>query len=72
MCCQLRGYKYQSPDAFGINSNNIDFCYVDGISITYSSSSHKHIWRCVCGLISDNMLFQRDIYIVVHVIVIIL
>ena len=55
VCGQLRGYQYRAPDAFNINSNNIDSCYVDGISITYGSSPRKHIWTYVNALTSDNV-----------------
>ena len=58
VCGQLRGYQYQAPDVFGlngINNNNIDSCYVDGISITYGSSPRKHIWTYACGITSDNV-----------------
>ena len=59
VCGQLRGYQYRSPDAFGINSNNIDSCYVDGISITYGSNPRKHIWTYAGGLTSDNMPYPE-------------
>ena len=52
VCSQLRGYQYGTPDAFNINSNNIDSCYVDGISITYGSNPRKHIWTYANGLSS--------------------
>ena len=55
VCGQLRGYQYQSPDAFGHGSNNIESYYVDGISITYGSSPRKHIWTYAGGLTSDNV-----------------
>ena len=55
VCGQLRGYQYRSPDAF--IGNNIDSCYVDGISITYGSSPRKHIWTYAGGLTSDNVPF---------------
>ena len=58
VCGQLRGYQYRAPDAFGLNgiaTNNIDSCYVDGISITYGSSPRKHIWTYACGITSDNV-----------------
>ena len=55
VCGQLRGYQYQSPDGFGHGNNNIDSCYVDGISITYGSSPRKHIWTHVNGFTSDNV-----------------
>ena len=58
VCGQLRGYQYRAPDAFGINgirSDNIDSCYVDGISITYGSIPRKHIWTYACGITSDNI-----------------
>ena len=50
VCGQLRGYQYGTPDAFSINSSNIDSCYVDGISITYGSNPRKHIWTYASGL----------------------
>ena len=55
VCGQLRGYQYHSPDGFNDGSNNIDSCYVDGISITYGSNPRKHIWTYACGITSDNV-----------------
>ena len=51
----MRGYQFGSPDAFlPYNSNpNIDAIYVDGISITYDSNPHKHIWTYACGAFAD-------------------
>ena len=53
VCGQLRGYQYRSPDAF--HGNNIESCYVDGISITHGSMPRKHIWTYAGGLTSDNV-----------------
>ena len=55
VCGQLRGYQFGFPDAFQpYHSNNprptIDDVYVDGVSITYSSSTRKHIWTYANGL----------------------
>ena len=58
VCGQLRGCQYQSPDGFAHGNNNIDSCYVDGISITYGSSPRKHIWTYAGGLISDNVPYS--------------
>ena len=58
VCGQLRGYQYQSPDAF--YGNNIESCYVDGISITYGSSPHRHIWTY--RLHVTNVLMQTEKY----------
>ena len=55
VCGQLRGYQYHSPDGFGHGNNNIESCYVDGISITYGSSPRKHIWTYADALTSDNV-----------------
>ena len=44
MCGQLKGYQYQSPDSFGHGTNNIDFCYVGGISSTYMVVVHVNIF----------------------------
>ena len=57
VCGQLRGYQYQSPDAFrplvgDKDGPNIESCnsYVDGVTITYGSNPRKHIWTYACGL----------------------
>ena len=60
VCGQLRGYQYRAPDAFTYNSNNIESCYVDGVSITYGSSPRKHIWTYANGLTSDNVPFLQN------------
>ena len=47
VCGQVRGYQFGSPDGFPTGYihtyPNIDGIYVDGISLTFSSSHHKHI-----------------------------
>ena len=50
VCGQVRGYQYQSPDAFEPLSAGIDSYYVDGISITYGQCPRKHIWTYACGV----------------------
>ena len=49
MCGKVRGYQFGHIDAFDSGSNNIDFTYVDGISITYGSNPRQHIWTYVGG-----------------------
>ena len=49
VCGQVRGYDYRSPDAFAIQSSNIDSYYVDGVSITYGSNPRQHIWTYTGG-----------------------
>ena len=57
VCGQLREYQYRSPDVF--YGNNIESCYVDGISVTCGSTPRKHIWTYAVagGLTSDNVPF---------------
>ena len=53
VCGQLRGYQFATPDAFHsyhFYRKTIDDVYVDGVSITYSSASRKHIWTYANGL----------------------
>ena len=49
VCGKVRGYDYRSPDAFAIQSSNIDSNYVDGVSITYGSNPRQHIWTYTGG-----------------------
>ena len=53
VCGQLRGYQNGTPDAFrsyNLNtSSSINDVYVDGVSITYGSTPHKHIWTYATG-----------------------
>ena len=51
VCGQIRVYQFRSPDGFpplhdSNASPNIENCntYVDGVTITYGSNPHKHIW----------------------------
>ena len=48
VCGRVRGYQYRAPLAFysyNINTSlTIDDNYVDGVSITYGSAPHKHLW----------------------------
>ena len=50
ICGRVRGYQYYSPDAFQlIPTNSIDSYYVDGVSLTYDSNPHQHIWTYAGG-----------------------
>ena len=51
ICGRVRGYSYNSPDAFGEHTGpkNINSAYTDGVSITYGSP-RKHVWTYAAGL----------------------
>ena len=56
VCGQIRGYQFGVPDGFPpLNLAkaipNIDNCntYVDGVTFTYGSNLHKHIWTYAGG-----------------------
>ena len=53
VCGQVRGYEYNSPDAFGYmhfgKNEGIDTHYVDGISITHGQNPRQHIWTYAAG-----------------------
>ena len=49
VCGQLRGYQWATPNAFGLQ-NFAPKHYVDGATITYGSSPHKHIWTYANGI----------------------
>ena len=55
VCGKVRGYQYNSPDAFLKLSAGIDSYYVDGISITYGQNPRTHIWTYACGLREDRV-----------------
>ena len=48
VCGRVIGIQYYSPEAFdpyyGNQGRTIDDSYVDGVSITHSSSPRQHIW----------------------------
>ena len=54
ICGRVRGYQYESPDAFGFHTGpkNINSAYTDGVSITYGSP-RKHVWTYAAGLQED-------------------
>ena len=58
VCGHARGYQYRSPDAFAIQSSDIESYYVDGVSITYSSNPRQHIWTYAAGL-TETQLISR-------------
>ena len=53
VCGRVVGYQYGSPDAVyyghGLNHNNLNCAYVDGVSITHGSP-RQHVWT----LMADN------------------
>ena len=54
VCGRVRGYQFNSPDAFQrlgcpFPCNTIDNPYVDGVSITHGASPRKHIWTYAAG-----------------------
>ena len=51
ICGRVKGYQYNSPDAFGQHTGpkNIDSYYTDGVSITYGNP-RKHVWTYAAGL----------------------
>ena len=55
ICGQVRGYQYDSPDAFNTGGIGIDSYYVDGVSITYGSNPRQHIWTYAGGLTATNL-----------------
>ena len=55
ICGQVRGYQFDSPDAFNTGGIGIDSSYVDGISITYGSNPRQHIWTYAGGLTATNL-----------------
>ncbi len=60
ICGRARGYQFGSPDAvdpiYGA-SNDINFHYVDGLSLT-RGNPHKHVWTFMAGLKEDNSFNQ--------------
>ena len=58
VCGRVRGYQYGSPDGFPHYSLHIDNIYVDGVSITYGSSPHKHVWTLGVGLFDYSACVQ--------------
>ena len=54
VCGKVIGYQYYSPDAFypfyANQQSTVDDLYVDGVSITYGSSPHHHIWTLAAAL----------------------
>ena len=48
VCGRVRGYQYDSPDAFNTFTDSIDSYYIDGISITHGNP-HTHLWSYVAG-----------------------
>ena len=50
VCGKVIGYQYYGIDAFYHQAGHaIHSYYVDGVSLTYGSCPHKHIWTFACG-----------------------
>ena len=58
VCGQVRGYQYYAPDAFYSLGIGIDRYYVDGVSITYGTNPHKHIWTYAAGISEQETNFD--------------
>ena len=55
VCGQIRGYQYDSPDAFqGSLSVGLDSYYVSGYSITQGNNPRQHIWSYAGGVYQDD------------------
>ena len=56
VCGRLRGYQFGGTDAFSANIihqyTSVDSNYVDGVSITYGSNPHTHVWTYAVGTVS--------------------
>ena len=53
VCGKIIAYQLGSTDSFGLNFrpvSSIDEVYLDGVSLTYSSSPRKHIWSFAAAL----------------------
>ena len=53
VCGRVVGYQYGSPDALAHTTNNIDYHYVDGLSIT-QGYPRKHVWTLINGLFGSH------------------
>ena len=61
VCGRVRGYQFASPDGFNCNvrscPTNINYPYVDGVSITHGASPRKHIWTYAAGLTGNSDVY---------------
>ena len=57
VCGQVVSYQVASPDAFNVNSNNID---MDGINVTQLGVQHYHIWSFVGGVSENSSLHSNS------------
>ena len=60
MCGQVRGYQFNSPDAFIPLGRGINSFYVDGISITHGRNPRKQLWTYAGGLQENG----RDVHVI--------
>jgi len=52
VCGRVIGYAYNSPDAFGGGSQNIESSCVDGVSLTHGPpGARQHVWTFAAGLL---------------------
>ena len=61
VCGQVIGYQIGGTDVFANQQNSINTGYVDGVSITYGSSSHTHIWTYASGL-SEQLVVNNEVF----------
>ena len=55
VCGRVRGYQYDSPDAFNTGTDSIDSHYIDGISITHGNP-RTHLWSYAAGYSEQDRL----------------
>lgn len=44
VCGQAIGYQHRGPNAFMVESTDIDSVYIDGLSVTYGNNPRRHLW----------------------------
>ena len=60
ICGTVQAFWFGSPDGFtGRSSTTINDDYVDGISLTYGSSSRTHIWTFIADGVGNNQHCPR-------------
>ena len=61
VCGRAIGYQHHTADAFGISDGkSIDRPYVDGLSITYGSSPHHHLWTYAAGVAESDLISESN------------
>ena len=54
VCGRIKAYMVGSPDAFD-NTPNIDYNYVDGVSLTHGNPPRQHVWTFAGALNEDDI-----------------